>query len=57
MTGFTLTAEGAVRLILLNYEAEQNLPKTELLLIRLVNEAYNQGKAAGSSEQHKPEHS
>ena len=40
---FTMTAEGAIRLIMLNYEAEQNREKTELALLRLVNEAYEQG--------------
>jgi hypothetical protein len=41
---FTLSAEGAVRLIMLNYLTEQNQEKTELALIRLVNEAFEQGK-------------
>jgi hypothetical protein len=48
---FTLTAEGAVRLIVLNFTQERDEEKTVLAITRLVNEAYEQGIKAGSSTQ------
>lgn len=51
---FTMTAEGAIRLIMLNYLTEQNQEKTELALLRLVNEAFEQGQKSSASAGEKP---
>jgi len=47
---FTMTAEGAARMILLNYEAERNEAKTVLAITCLVNEAYQQGLRAAQPQ-------
>lgn len=45
---FTMTPEAAISLIMQNYEQEQNRVKTELLLLRIVNEAYEAGIQQGT---------
>lgn len=46
---FTMTPEAAIRLIMLNYQQEQNEAKTVLAFLRLVNEAYEKGAEAASA--------
>lgn len=48
---FTLTADGAAKLIMLNFAQEQDEAKTVLAITRLVNEAYEKGIAVGQSAQ------
>lgn len=47
---FTLTADGAAKLIMLNFSQEQNEAKTILAITRLVNEAYVKGIEVGRAE-------
>lgn len=42
----TITPEAAIRVILMNHEAEKDEAKTVLMLLRLVNEAYAEGQRA-----------
>lgn len=44
---FTLTADGAAKLIMLNFSQEKDEAKTVLAITRLVNEAYEKGIAVG----------
>jgi hypothetical protein len=46
----TLTADGAAKLIMLNFSQEQNEAKTVLAITGLVNEAYAKGIAVGRAE-------
>jgi hypothetical protein len=40
----TITPEGAIRLILANYDVEHNLGKTELAILELMRQSYDAGK-------------
>lgn len=45
----TMTLDGAIRLILLNYETEGNAGKTELAMLAVIRDAYEQGYRHGKS--------
>lgn len=47
---FTMTPEAAARLVLMNYQQEQNEEKTVLAITMLMNEAFNKGKEAATTD-------
>lgn len=51
---FTMTPEAAIRLIMFNFTQEKNEAKTELALLTLINEVYEQGKRDASRELSSP---
>lgn len=42
---FTITPEGAIRLILAHYDADGNVGKAELAILELMRQSYEAGKS------------